>query len=121
MGTALGEDLRALSYARRLSRLKARGVALWDVVASARRRGSLDSAIRHERHNPVLELIRRTRVRAVVFNGRKAADVYRRGVGVYPPGVSFTTLPSSSPAHASITRSRKAAAWRRIAASLERR
>ncbi|MCR4293913.1 MAG: DNA-deoxyinosine glycosylase, partial [Elusimicrobia bacterium] len=33
LGSALGEDLRALPYEGRLARLKARGVALWDVVA----------------------------------------------------------------------------------------
>lgn len=118
VGAALGEDLRALPYARRLSRLKARGVALWDVVGSARRRGSLDSAIRGETHNPVLALIARTRVRAVFFNGRKAADSYRRGVATFPPGVVFATLPSSSPANASIPRATKAAAWNAVAADL---
>jgi len=118
LGAALGENLRALPYARRLSRLKARGAALWDVVGSARRRGSLDSSIRDERHNPVLALIARTRVRAVFFNGRKAADSYRRGGGTFPAGVAFATLPSSSPANASIPWARKAAAWRAVAAQL---
>lgn len=115
LGAALGEDLRALPYAKRLARLKARGVALWDVVASARRRGSLDSAIRGERHNPVLDLIRRTGVRAVFFNGRKAADAFARGCGAAPDGVATIVLPSSSPANAAIRATVKAAAWRRLA------
>ena len=120
LGAVLEEDLRALPYARRLIRLKARGIALWDVVGSARRRGSLDSAIRGEIHNPVLELIARTRVRAVFFNGRKAADSFARAVPLPPPGVSFAALPSSSPANASIPWVRKIAAWRAVAQTLRR-
>jgi hypoxanthine-DNA glycosylase len=118
VGAALGENLRALSYARRLARLEARGIALWDVVGSARRRGSLDSAIRDEKHNPVLELIARTRVRAVFFNGRKAAHSFARSCGAPPADLAFTTLPSSSPANASISWERKVAAWRCLARPL---
>ncbi len=115
VGSALGENLRALPYPRRLSRLKARGVALWDVIAEARREGSLDSAIRGARHNDVPALIRRTGVRAVLFNGRRAADDFRRRFGPAPDGVAAVVLPSSSPAHASLTPREKLRAWRRIA------
>jgi hypoxanthine-DNA glycosylase len=85
------------------------------VVAEANREGSLDSAIRDERPNPVPALIRRAGVRAVFFNGRKAANSFRRHFGAPPNGVSSETLPSSSPAHASLSWPRKRAAWRRIA------
>ena len=114
MGEALGEDLRSLPYRRRLARLKARGVALWDMVASARRRGSLDAAIRDERHNEVARLIAETGVKAVFLNGGKAAAAFRRACGE-PEGVKVTVLPSSSPANASIPYARKRAAWRAIA------
>lgn len=118
LGAALGEDLRGLPYARRLARLKARGVALWDMVAEARREGSLDADIRAERHNAVRDLIVATGVRAVFLNGGKAADAFRRAVGAPPPGVAARRLPSSSPANASVPFARKRAAWRRIAAFL---
>jgi TDG/mug DNA glycosylase family protein len=115
VGAALGEDLRALPYARRLARLKARKIALWDVIAEARRAGSLDSSIRGERPNDVPALILRTGVRAVFFNGAKAASAYRRRFGPPPPGVVSALLPSSSPAHASLSLREKFAVWRRIA------
>lgn len=115
VGGALGEDLRVLPYARRLARLKARGIALWDVIAQARREGSLDSAIRDESHNDVPALIRRTGVRAVLFNGRKASEAFRRRFGPPPPEVLLVVLPSSSPAHASLSRREKLRAWRRVA------
>lgn len=111
LGAALGEDLRSLSYARRLTRLKARGVALWDVIAEAERRGSLDANIRRERRNGIAELLAKTGVRVVFFNGAKAAAAMRER----PEGVVFARLPSSSPANASIVWEKKRAAWARIA------
>lgn len=114
VGEVIAEDLRALSYPRRLTRLKARGIALWDVIGAAEREGSLDSAIRDERHNAVRDLIETTRVRAVFLNGRKAADSFRRSCEA-PRDVDVFVLPSSSPANASIPYAEKAAAWRRIA------
>lgn len=111
LGAALGEDLRALRYERRLARLRARGVALWDVIAEADRPGSLDSDIRGEVHNEILSLIRRTGVRAVFVNGGKAEAALRRCA----PEVAAIRLPSSSPANASVPYARKLRAWRRIA------
>ena len=114
LGDALSEDLRALRYAKRIKRLKARGVALWDVVAEARRPGSLDSAIRDESHNEVAALVARLKPRAVFLNGRKAAAAFRRCA----PGVRAAVLPSSSPANASVPWARKVRAWRRLRAFL---
>ena len=45
LAALLDEDLPALGYARRLQRLCARGLGLWDVIGRCRRRGSLDAAI----------------------------------------------------------------------------
>lgn len=114
LGGALGEDLRSLPYDKRLRRLKARGVALWDVVADARRPGSLDSAIRDESHNEVAALIARLKPRAIFLNGLKAAAGLRRCA----PGIRAFVLPSSSPANASVPWARKVRAWRRVAARL---
>ena len=57
MGALFGAG-RDLSYARRLARLRAAGVALWDVVAECERPGSLDSAIRREKPNDLAGLLR---------------------------------------------------------------
>ena len=40
LGDAIGEELQSLDYDARLERLAARRVGLWDVIASASRRGS---------------------------------------------------------------------------------
>jgi len=46
-GTVLDEDLAAMPYESRLERLLARGVGLWDIIETAQRPGSLDSAIKN--------------------------------------------------------------------------
>ena len=116
LGAALGENLQAMPYAKRLTTMKRRGVALWDVLEFCRREGSLDSNITHEKPNRVVELLERGNIRAVFLNGGKAAALFRRFHAPHlPRGVRVAALPSSSPAAASIPYARKAARWRRIA------
>ena len=57
LGGAIGEDLHSLGYDARLERLGERRIGLWDVIASASRRGSLDQAIRSPGHNPLERLV----------------------------------------------------------------
>ena len=114
LGEALGEELQGLSYEQRLERLAVRRVGLWDVIASARRPGSLDQAIRDAQHNQLLRFVRDfPDLRAIAFNGSTAAGVGRKLVGEPPPGLVLIDLPSSSAAN---TRSfaEKAVAWRAL-------
>jgi len=114
VGDALGEELAALSYRRRLAALKRRGVALWDTLAECVRPGSLDSRIRRERPNDVTGLVRRRGLRAVLLNGGKARQMFlRHAAAGLPADVFVAALPSSSPAAASIPYARKARRWKR--------
>ena len=100
MGDLLGEALPALSYDARLNRLKAHGVGLWDVIASAERAGSLDAAIRSPEAADLRGLANSLPdLRAVAFNGGLAARLGRR-ILTDLQGVALIDLPSSSPAHA---------------------
>lgn len=115
----LGEDLTAQPYEQRLDRLTARGVGLWDVIASAERSGSLDAAIRSPEAADLRGLIGGLpRLRAVAFNGKLAAKLGRRIIGDVA-GVRFIDLPSSSPAHAILLTS-KANVWNSLTDLVER-
>nr|WP_087574801.1 DNA-deoxyinosine glycosylase [Sphingomonas sp. CDS-1] len=115
MGDVLGEDLRGLPYAMRLKRLKARRVGLWDVIESADREGSLDSAIRGAELRDLSAFVDRLpALEAVAFNGKTAALHGRRQIGERP-GLALIDLPSSSGAFASMTREAKRGAWMAIA------
>jgi hypoxanthine-DNA glycosylase len=99
LGTAIGEDLPALPYEERLARLAARSIALWDVVAEARREGSLDGAIRGATANRLADFVAaHPRLKAVAFNGKTAGRLGRSALaGV--SDVQLIDLPSSSPAY----------------------
>ncbi|WP_426024924.1 DNA-deoxyinosine glycosylase [Brevundimonas sp. TSRC1-1] len=110
IGGVLDEPLTALPYPDRLDRLRARGVGLWDVIASAQRSGSLDAAIRSPEAADLRGLIQSlSELRAVAFNGKLAARMGRR-ILANRDGVALIDLPSSSPAHA-VSLSAKAADW----------
>jgi hypoxanthine-DNA glycosylase len=99
LGQAIGEDLQPMSYEERLDRLADRRIGLWDVIASASRRGSLDQAIRLANHNRVDQLIHDfPELRALAFNGSTAASVGRRLVGA-TDRLQLIDLPSSSAAN----------------------
>ena len=111
LGLAIGEDLQAVDYELRLERLAGRRIGLWDVIASASRRGSLDQAIRDAQHNQIDHLLRDfPDLRCIAFNGATASSVGRGLIGEPRQGVSLVDLPSSSAAN---TRpfAEKAATW----------
>lgn len=107
-----------LPYAERLRRLTDSGIALWDVLESCFRPGSLDSSIddTSTRPNDFAALFAHHRaIRHIFFNGQKAANLFRRKVSSGLPGgvgqLELRTLPSTSPAHASRSYAEKLQAW----------
>jgi len=107
-----GVDLTALPYARRLAVLREHGLGLWDVYASCRREGSLDTAIEDAQANDLASLRRRAPgLRAVAHNGGESARFMRATAAL---GVPVVRLPSTSPANASWSFDRKLAAWRAV-------
>ena len=110
LSDAIQEPLATLDYEKRLERLAARGVALWDVVAEARREGSLDGAIRGARANALAEFVTtHPRLGAVAFNGQTAARIGRAALAGLDP-LKLIDLPSSSPAY-TLGYADKAARW----------
>lgn len=110
LGDLFEESLHGQPYARRLERLLAHRVGLWDVLDACDRAGSLDSAITNARSNPFTRLRRRAPLLVdIAFNGGTAG----RFAPVFSDaGYSTTVLPSSSPAHAGRTYEQKLAIWR---------
>lgn len=105
-----GVDLVGLSYPLRLRAMLDHGVGLWDVYASCRRVGSLDSNIESARPNDLARLRQLApTLRAVAHNGGESARSMQRTLAL---GVEVLRLPSTSPANASWSFDRKFAAWR---------
>jgi hypoxanthine-DNA glycosylase len=107
-----GEPLAALPYAERLPRLLAHGFGLWDVLGACERDGSLDSAIRKPAANDFARLREMCPLlKTVGFNGQTS--------GKFAPqfaaqGYRTLVLPSTSPAHASLTLAQKLESWKML-------
>jgi hypoxanthine-DNA glycosylase len=124
MGRLFGAGPELPYEARKIILIK-RHVAVWDVLKSCRREGSLDTAI--ERHsetpNDFAAFFRQhTHIGVVFFNGQKAETAFRRHVfHTLDPlrrELQFVRLPSTSPAHAGRSFNEKLQAWRSVAVAL---
>ncbi|MBJ7338019.1 DNA-deoxyinosine glycosylase [Mycolicibacterium sp.] len=95
MGSLFGFDAD-LPYTQRIEAVTHHGVALWDVIHSCRRAGSMDAKI--DRKTLVVNdfdslLARHTGIERIFVNGLTALDVFERHVVTPLPTVR---LPSSS-------------------------
>ncbi|WP_206185927.1 DNA-deoxyinosine glycosylase [Sphingosinicella sp. BN140058] len=110
IGGVIEADLVSLPYPQRLERLLAAGIGLWDTIGAAKRRGSLDTAIREPVGNDVATLAAELpSLRAIGFNGAKSAAIgipqlAQRG------DLALLPLPSSSPAF-TLPLTEKAVRW----------
>ncbi|MBT8049160.1 MAG: DNA-deoxyinosine glycosylase [Xanthomonadales bacterium] len=111
--------LAASDYGLRASQLTRKGVAVWDVLKTCHRTGSLDSNISDRSmvtNDFRIFFAEHPAVCRVFFNGAKAESVYRKhvlpGLGGGPDRLMLQRLPSTSPAHAGMTLAEKKSAWR---------
>ncbi|RED16427.1 DNA-deoxyinosine glycosylase [Parasphingopyxis lamellibrachiae] len=121
VGGAIDTDLRGLAYRDRLEALLGRHIGLWDVIAEARRTGSLDSAIRDARGNDLCQLANSLpSLQAIVFNGRKSANIGREQLGELGGRYRLVDLPSSSPAYAAMPFGEKLSHWAVIGSMIDK-
>jgi hypoxanthine-DNA glycosylase len=118
VGDLFGVDPHA-PYRKRIQTLKSARIAVWDVLHSCTRSGSMDTDIdgASEIANDFRAFFRQHRkISRVFFNGAKAEASFRRHVTNKLDGVPIQSarLPSTSPAHASVSYPRKLKAWRAI-------
>ncbi len=114
-----------LPYEMRLEMLNDAGVALWDVVLSGMRPGSLDSEIRDEKPNDIAALLREYEtIGTICCNGGASHRYLKR----YFPGLfggsdacRVLQLPSTSPAAARLGFEEKLRAYEAVLAPLLRR
>lgn len=94
----LGHDFTT-NYEERLAILKQHGIALWDVIDTCERKGSLDTAIRNEEANDILGLLELyPNIKAIFCNGQKSFKNLQKIFHKNPPLPTYV-LPSTSPAH----------------------
>jgi len=120
VGEVIARDLVEMDYARRLETLLEHRIGLWDVVAEAQRAGSLDSQIRDHASNDLVALVATLpHLQAIAFNGGMAAKIGVKAMGETAGRYQILALPSSSPAHASMSYIEKRQAWCALGRFLE--
>lgn len=110
MYSLLGQEINSDSEKRR-ELLWQNNIALWDVLESCNRIGSLDSDITNPKPNDIPGLVGKyPTIKAIFFNGNNAYLFYKRFIG--KPSLPFTILPSTSPANARLGFMQKLSSWR---------
>jgi hypoxanthine-DNA glycosylase len=114
MGELFGADPQ-LDYPLRLQKLTENHIALWDVIQTCHRPGSLDSAIAEEgmQTNDFSGFFdTHPRISHVLFNGQKAAGLFNKKVApVLTNQYAYLVLPSTSPANAASSYAVKLEKW----------
>ena len=90
------------SDARKKQVLRDNNIALWDVCETCEVSKSSDASIRNVKYNDIAELIGKTQIKTIFFNGGKAEELFERyrkekNVKIDLP---CRRLPSTSPARA---------------------
>ncbi|QHT58869.1 DNA-deoxyinosine glycosylase [Paenibacillus lycopersici] len=107
------------AYEDRLAFAASHGIAMWDVIESCEREGSLDANIRAEVPNDLPGLIAEfPGIRCLIFNGTKSHDTFMKYFKTHPALAELTKLklPSTSPIPTKTMRSTadRIEAWRAL-------
>lgn len=110
-----------LCYQQRKAILTAHGIAVWDVLQSCQRSGSLDANIdlASVKINDFESLFAEYKdIRHVFFNGGMAEKMYKKHslplLGQRFSYLDYQRLPSTSPAHAALSLAQKLEAWQAV-------
>ncbi|WP_029297000.1 DNA-deoxyinosine glycosylase [Chryseobacterium hispalense] len=100
-------------YDQRIQTLKKHHIALWDVIDSCERKGSLDSEIKNEEANQIGELLENyPNIKAIFCNGGKSYKNAQKILGKNYK-IPVFLLPSTSPLH-TVSFEKKLEDWKKI-------
>lgn len=114
LSDVLQNKLVEQAYEQRLQTLLKYRIGLWDVVANAKRDGSLDSQIKAHQDNDLLALLAQlTSLKTIAFNGGTASKLGLKILGSNASRYRILQLPSSSPAF-TLAYAAKLAQWKQL-------
>jgi double-stranded uracil-DNA glycosylase len=115
MIAAICETGKVDDYKKRCDLVKSEGIAIWDVLKSCDREGSSDGQIRrgHFIINDIYSFISEHPVKVIIFNGKKAAILFKQYVepAIFPSRPRMLIMPSTSPANATLSKQQKMERW----------
>ena len=93
--------LHEFDYDLKLKTLLNNNIALWDVIKSCRRLGSLDSDIQNEIPNGISKLLKNyPNIKTICLNGNKAYSAFKKHFPELFEKYDCHKMPSTSPANA---------------------
>ena len=105
---------KPLTYPEKIRLLKKNKIALWDVFKSCERSGAADSAIARAELNDIPGLLKRyPNIKTIFLNSRMAEKIFLEHFAASVK-IPFYYLPSTSPANAAVSFSKKFLAWKII-------
>ena len=100
-------------YLEKIKILKKNKIAVWDVIDSCERVGSLDTKIKNEESNDILQLLKKyPNIKTIFCNGGKSYKNLQKIVGKNFE-IPIYLLPSTSPLH-TISFAKKLESWKII-------
>ncbi|PWN64033.1 DNA-deoxyinosine glycosylase [Chryseobacterium viscerum] len=100
-------------YTQRIETIKKHHIALWDVIDTCERKGSLDSEIKNEEANQIAELMEEhPNVKAIFCNGGKSYKNLQKLLGKSYK-LPVILLPSTSPLH-TVSFEKKLEEWKKV-------
>ncbi len=107
-----------INYEQRKQLLHENKIALWDVLKSCFREGSLDSDIDHSSIEPndfISFFNDHSKIKTIFFNGIKAEQLFNKNIlktlEQQHQNIKYYRLPSTSPAHAAMSTEQKLLKW----------
>lgn len=94
-------DMASFEYDKRIEILLDNGFALWDVIKTCKRSGSLDSNIYDEVPNDISGLLKKHKsIKTLILNGNKAYSAFKKHFPALIKEYKCLKMPSTSPANA---------------------
>ena len=94
-------NLPSQEYTNKLQILLSNKIALWDVIQSCNRDGSLDSNIQNEKPNNIHKLLNQFKnIEIICLNGNKSYSAFKKYFPKLLEKYKCYKLPSTSPANA---------------------
>lgn len=108
-------NLSEFDYDLKLRYLLENNIALWDIVKSCERKGSLDADIQNEKLNNIRELLKKYKnIEIICLNGNKSYSVFEKCFPDLLKEYSCYKMPSTSPVNAKYSLKKLAEEWSMI-------
>ncbi len=116
MGVICNEpNLYELDYDLKLKVLLKNNIALWDILKTCKRDGSLDSDIQNETPNDIRKLLRKyPNIKTICLNGNKAYSSFKKYFPDLLEKFNCNKMPSTSPANARYSLNKLIDEWKII-------